>query len=96
MNKQEMIDRLVKHALRTQAEEAVDEDTRGRRRTRCPDFAKLTEHALKRELQFRGLIDFDEPEPFDEDDAGDDVYGEDLRALISNSARPGLDNHFFD
>ena len=96
MNKQEMVDRLVTHALQIRAEEAVGEETRGRRPQRCPDYAKLPERLLKRELQLRGLIDYDEPDLFDEDDADDDVSGNDLRVLISGSVRPRLDNHFFD
>ena len=96
MNKQEMVDRLVTHALETWADEPAREGSRVRHPKRCPDYAKLPERMLKRELQLRGLLDFDEPELFDEDDANDDVSGDDLRALISGSVRPSLDNHFFD
>lgn len=95
MNKQEMVDRLVTHALQTWSDEPAREGSRERHAKRCPDFAKLPERLLKRELQFRGLLDFEEPEPFD-DDAEDAVFGDDLRALIPGSVRPSLDNHFFD
>ena len=96
MNKQEMVDRLVTHTLQTWSDEAAREGTRGRRQKRCPDYAKLPERLLRRELELRGLIDFEEPELFDEDDAGDDMSGDALRVLISCSVRPSLDNHFFD
>lgn len=85
MNKQEMVDLLVSH-----------EGTGTRRVGRGPDFAKLPERLLKRELQLRGLIDFDEPEPCDEDDAGFGGWGDELRGLISRSPRRSLDSHYFD
>jgi hypothetical protein len=96
MNKQEMVDRLVAHALQTWSDEPVRGGSRARLPQRCPDFARLPERLLQRELQLRGLIDFDEPEVFDEDDASDDASGDELRVLFSGSARPGLDTHFFD
>ena len=92
MNKQEMVDRLVMHTLHAPFEEAAP----GRSRMREPDFAKMPERLLKRELQLRGLIDFDEPELFDEDDANDEVSADELRALVSAAPRPCRDNHFFD
>jgi hypothetical protein len=79
MNKQEMVDLLATHTTST---------------THRPDFAKLPERLLQRELQFRGLIEFDEPEVFEEDDAG--VSGDELDVLISGARRSRLDNHFFD
>lgn len=85
MNKQEMVDLLVSH-----------EGAGTRRTRRGPAFAKLPERLLKRELQLRGLIEFDEPDPCDEDDAGVGVWGDELHELISRSPRRSLDNHFFD
>jgi hypothetical protein len=93
MKKQEMIDRLVTHALQTWADEPARERSRTGHPERGPDYSKLPERLLKRELQLRGLIDFDEPELVDEDDADDVV---DLGTLIPGSVRPVLDNHFFD
>jgi hypothetical protein len=96
MNKQEMVERLVAHTLQNWSDEPARDGSRQRHLTRCPDFAKMPERLLKRELQFRGLLDFDEPELFDEDDADADVSGDDLRVLISRSPRPSIDNHVFD
>ena len=84
MNKQQMVDLLETHDTST---------TFGAPRRR--NFAKLSERLLKRELLFRGLIDFDEPEPCD-DDADPAVWGDTLRALVSSSRQTRLDNHFFD
>lgn len=84
MNKQEMIDLLVTHAATA---------TPGASRRR--NFAKLSERLLERELLFRGLIDFGEPEPCEEDtDPG--MWGDELDALVRGSHRSRLDNHFFD
>jgi hypothetical protein len=94
MNKQEMIDRLVTQSLAASTE-TTPEGACGRRQNRLPDFAKLPERLLKRELQFRGLLDFDEPDPFD-DEADEGVSESELLVLLSGSARPSLDNHFFD
>lgn len=93
MKKQEMIDRLVTHALQTWADEPAGRGPGTGHAESGPDYSKLPERLLKRELQLRGLIDFDEPELVDEDDV-DDVL--DLGTLIPGSVRPVLDNHFFD
>ena len=89
MNKQQMIDRLVTDAL---LHAGFDDSARAGSR----DFAKMPERLLERELQFRGLLDFDEPDPFDIDDADDGVFGDELRTLVSRAGRLSLDNHFFD
>ncbi len=94
MNKQEMVDRLVTHALQTRSDEPVHDGSRQCRPKTCPDFAKMSERLLERELQFRGLLDFDEPELVDDNE--DAVSGDDLRVLLAGSLRPSLDNHFFD
>lgn len=84
MNKQEMVDLLVTH-------ETTSAPVAARRR----NFARLSERLLERELLFRGLIDFDEPEP-SEEDADPGVWSDEINALVSSSRRSRLDNHFFD
>ncbi|MFO1207216.1 MAG: hypothetical protein U1E63_16090 [Burkholderiales bacterium] len=84
MNKQEMVDLLVTH-------ETTSAPAAARRR----NFARLSERLLERELLFRGLIDFDEPEP-GEEDADPGVWSDEINALVSSSRRSRLDNHFFD
>ena len=94
MNKQEMVDCLVTHALQTRSAEPAHDGSRQRRPKTCPDFAKMSERLLERELQFRGLLDFDEPDLVDDNEDG--MSGDDLRVLLAGSLRPCLDNHFFD
>lgn len=82
MNKHEMVELLASATSTTYAA------------SRRPDFAKLSEQRLKRELQLRGLIGFEEPEIVDEDDTG--VSGDELDGLIAGARRSRIDNHFFD
>jgi hypothetical protein len=83
MNRQEMVDLLTSHTTSTP-------DGASRR----PDFAKLSERLLQRELQFRGLIGFEEPDIFDEDDGG--MSGDELNVLVAGARGSRVDNHFFD
>ena len=96
MNKQEMVDRLVTYSLQTLSEEPAREGLQELYRKGFSGFANMSERRLKLELEFRGLIAFDESEQIDDEDADYEASEDALMALVSRSVRPSADNHFFD
>lgn len=96
MNKQEMVDRLVTYSLQALSEEPAREGLQELYRKGFSGFANMSERRLKQELEFRGLIAFDEPEQVDDEDADYEVSEDALMVLVSGSVRPSVDNHFFD
>lgn len=95
MDKQQMIDRLISHSLQTAGDGEYRENLRELYRKGFPGFANLPEASLKRELQFRGLLAYEEPDEFDVDSDYEQA-GEQLISLVSSSARSFASNHFFD
>jgi len=96
MNKQEMVDRLVTHSLRALSEEPDQEGLGELYRKGFADFANMPERRLRQELEFRGLVDFDEPEQIDDGEVDDDVSDEQLMFLVSGPAVSRVDNHLVD
>ncbi|MPZ46364.1 MAG: hypothetical protein GEV05_23840 [Betaproteobacteria bacterium] len=50
-----------------------------------PGFGRLTDAGLAREMELRGLLEFDEPEPdmdFDDDPDADEDYDEAVRSVM--------------
>ncbi len=93
MNKQEMVNRLVSYC-QSQSEEPATASLQTVCGKNFTAFAKMSERRLRRELEFRGLLAFDEPEEKDEEDH--ETSGIPLMALLSRSTGGNLGNHFFD
>jgi hypothetical protein len=94
MNRQDMVRRLVEVArVATQRDESGN-GLEALLREGFVGFEKMSEATLRRELQFRGLLDYGEPEIAEVDD--DEPSESDLMALLSGmtSADPTL--HFLD
>ena len=95
MNKQEMVDRLVTHSLQALSEDRDGAGPRELDRRKFTGFANMPERRLRRELEFRGLIEIDEPERID-DELDGDLPDEQLMLLVSGSVGLRVDNHLFD
>ena len=94
MNKQQMVERLVSHCLQSLSEDHASASLQKIYGKDFSAFARMSERRLKRELEFRGLADFDEPDEFDE--AGDFEPDVQLVGLLSRSTGARVENHFFD
>ena len=66
MNKQQMVERLVSHCLQSLSEDHASASLQKIYGKDFGAFARMSERRLKRELEFRGIAAFDEPEDLDE------------------------------
>jgi hypothetical protein len=96
MNKQEMVDRLVTHSLQAVSEDGESKGSRESVRSKLASFAHMSERRLRRELEFRGLIEIDEPESIDDEEPVGDLADEQLMFLFAGSAGLRADRHLFD
>ncbi|MFZ5555480.1 MAG: hypothetical protein ACOZDY_01955 [Pseudomonadota bacterium] len=94
MKRQEMIDRLVEAARVATARDESGAGLGALLREGFIGFEKMSEASLRRELQFRGLLDYDEPELPEADD-GESTETE-LMVLLSGMTGNDPTLHFFD
>jgi hypothetical protein len=95
MNKHEMVNRLVAHCLQTLSADSTHEGVGELYRRGFSGFANMPERRLRQEMEFRGLIEADEPEQID-DGTDEDVSEDQLMFLVSGAAGSRIENHFFD
>ena len=77
MNRKEMIDRLVDATLASMLADPDLVVLRGVLEKGCRGYTRMSSRALERELQLRGLLDFDEPEPGEDFDDDDEDFDDD-------------------
>jgi len=80
-NRQQMIERLVEAALASAIADPDHEWLRGMLENGFAGYRRMPTPALGEEMRFRGLLEFDEPEPVDEDD-DEDEDDEDERLVM--------------
>lgn len=94
MNRQDMVKRLVEAARAATERDETGEGVAALLREGFVGFDRMSDSRLRRELLFRGLMDYDEPEPGDAD--ADEPSEAELMVLLSGMTSSDPTLHFFD